>query len=130
MSVPVTIFNANESDIALIVNGGGAFYISGTGPAANWQPQQPTPNPLSFSSGDPAPNVFGTLGPNQVLLIWGRGPIAPPLPIQIPQNQTIESLQLYIFFDLPPATVSWIMLNAGQPIASGTVSADASAETE
>ena len=122
MSVPVTIFNANELSVLITVNNGGLLELPGTGSDQNWQPQQPNPTPLTVTDGPPAPNVFGTSAPNQVLVIFGRGPIFPPLPISIPQNQSISSLQLYIFFELGTEAASWVLLNAGNPIASGNVS--------
>ncbi|OLE54215.1 MAG: hypothetical protein AUG51_09270 [Acidobacteria bacterium 13_1_20CM_3_53_8] len=119
MAVPVTIFNANQASVQVQVNGGTQFTIAGTGPSQNWQPQQPNPNPLSFNNGYPAANVFGTLAPNQVVLYSGGSPISQPLSISIPQTQVVNSLQLYFFFGTT-TTVSWVMLNSGQPIAWGT----------
>jgi hypothetical protein len=129
MPVPVTIFNANEDAIFVDVNNGGAIYLPGSGANFNWVPQQPNPNPFSFTTGNPGPNVFGMLAPNQVLLIYGRGPIWPALQINIPQTDTITSLQLYIFFQVP-TMASWILLNAGAPIAWGTVSSDGDADSD
>jgi len=129
MSVPVYVFNANELSVSLVVNDGNSFYISGTGPDQNWQPQQPNPNPFGFVDGPPAPNVFGTLAPNQVLILFGRGPISPPLIINIPQGTVVDSLQLYIFFTLAPTAGTWVMLNAGNPISWGNISSDADSQS-
>jgi hypothetical protein len=124
MSVPVTVFNATAFPIQLMVNGGSPFSVSGTGPNFNWQPQQPIPNPLSFTTGNPAPNVFGASGTNQVVILFARGPIGAPLQINIPQTQPINSLQLYLFFDIS-TMMSWVMLNGGRPISWGTILTDA-----
>ena len=125
MSVSVNVFNPNERPLLLAVNGGNIFEVDNTGPDQNWQPQQPNPNPLGFVNGSPAPNVFGTLAPNQVLIIFGRGPVAPPLIINLPQGTEIDSLQLYIFLTLAPTAGTWVMLNAGAPITWGNISSDA-----
>lgn len=119
MAVPVTIFNANQQSVQVQVNGGAQFTIAGTGSSQNWQPQQPNPNPLSFANGYPAPNVFGVLAPNQVILFAGGSPISQPLSISIPQSQPINSLQLYLFFG-SYTSLSWVLLNSGMPIAQGT----------
>ncbi|HEY6231128.1 MAG TPA: hypothetical protein VIW64_07685 [Pyrinomonadaceae bacterium] len=124
MSVSVTLFNPNELPLFFSVNNGSVFATSGTGPAQNWLPQQPDPNPLGFVDGSPAPNVLGTLGPNQVLIIFGRGPIASPVIINIPQGTQIDSLQLYIFLTLAPTAGTWVMLNAGTPLTWGNISSD------
>ena len=129
MSVPVTLFNPNELPLFFSVNGGNVFATSGTGPAQNWQPQQPDPNPLGFVDGSPAPNVFGTLAPNQVLIIFARGPVAPPVIISLPQGTQIDSLQLYIFLTLAPTAGTWVMLNAGAPITWGNISSDAAGQS-
>jgi hypothetical protein len=125
MSVSVNVFNPNERPLLLTVNGGNIFEVTNTGPDQNWQPQQPNPNPLGFVDGPPAPNVFGTTAPNQVVIIWGRGPIGPPLIINIPQGTVIDSLQLYIFSMVAPTAGTWVILNAGIPISWGNISSDA-----
>jgi hypothetical protein len=117
-SVPVAVFNANTNPVQISVNTGAPISISGTGPNQNWVPQQPSPNPLTYSNGYPAANVFGSLAPNQVTVIVNGVPISQPLQISIPQTGPLFSLQLYIFFGTT-STVSWIMLSGGQPIASG-----------
>ena len=117
-SVPVTVFNANTNPVAISVNTGAPVTINGTGPNQNWVPQQPSPNPLSYSNGYPAANVFGSLAPNQVTVIVNGVPISQPLQISIPQSGPVFSLQLYIFFSTT-STVSWTMLSGGQPVASG-----------
>jgi hypothetical protein len=117
-SVPVTVFNANTNQVSISVNTGAPIAINGTGPNANWVPQQPSPNPLSYSNGYPAANVFGSLAPNQVSVIVDGVPISQPLQISIPQSGPVFSLQLYIFFNTT-STVSWTMLSGGQPVASG-----------
>ena len=119
MSIPVTVFNPTQEQLMIIVNGGDLVDIPATGPGQNWQPQQPNPNPLSFNTGDPAPNVFGTSAPNQVQIVWGRGPFGPPILIAIP-NQSFNSLQLYIFF-WPFVVTVWLLQNDGAPIAWNTI---------
>jgi hypothetical protein len=117
-SAPVTVFNANTQPVSISVNTGAPIAINGTGPNQNWVPQQPSPNPLTYSNGYPAANVFGSLAPNQVTVIVNGVPISQPLQIPIPQTGPVFSLQLYIFFNTT-STVSWTMLSGGQPIASG-----------
>lgn len=123
-SVPVTIFNASQMAVQVSVNGGGQFTISGTGPGQNWQPQQPNPNPLSFSNGYPAPNTFGSMGANQVMIFIGGTPAS--LNIGIPGGVPINSLQFYFFSSY--SGVSWFMLNNGQVISSGSSSPYSSSE--
>ena len=135
MAVPVTIFNANQASVGVQVNGAAQFTVAGTGSSQNWNPQQPNPNPLSYVNGYPAPNVFGVLAPNQVILFSGGAPISQPLSISIPQSQPVNSLQLYFFFGTT-TSVSWVLLNSGVPIAQGTqltsaaLSAQAKASTK
>jgi hypothetical protein len=117
-SVPVTLFNANSSSLQIAVNNGPPISIAGTGPSQSWVPQQPNPNPLSYTNGYPAPNVFGSLDTNQVQVIVNGMPVSAPLQISIPQGAPVFSLQLYIFFAY--SSVSWTLLNSGQPIGSGT----------
>jgi hypothetical protein len=59
------------------------------------------------------------MGMNQVTVLVNGVVISQPLYITIPQSGPVFSLQLYIFFSTT-STVSWVMLSAGQPVASGT----------
>jgi hypothetical protein len=120
MAIPITVFNPGQFDLRLTVNGGNLVDIPGTGPGQNWLPQQPNPNPFSFNNGAPAQNVFGTSATNQVQLFVARGPIGPPLLISIPQNSTVDSLQLYIFF-WPGIVISWMLMSDGQPTTWNTI---------
>lgn len=113
MAVTVNVFNTNQFAIEVSVNNGNAINIPAAGPAQNWQPQQPSSNPLSFSY-NPAPNTLGA-GRNQVM-VSGAGGEPTMLSVYIPQVQ-ISSLQLYIFLGQQS---SWCLLNNGQTIASGT----------
>jgi hypothetical protein len=113
MAVSVNIFNPNQFTIRVSVNRGNEFDIPAAGPTQNWQPQQPSSNPLSFSY-NPGPNTLGA-GNNQVMVSSAVGEPR-MLSVYIPQVQ-ISSLQLYIFLG---EQSSWILLNNGQTIASGT----------
>ncbi len=124
-SAPVAVFNTNTNVIQVSVNTGAPFTINGTGPGQNWNPQQPSSNPLSYSNGYPAPNVLGSMGVNQVMVMVNGAPISQPLSISIPQSGPVFSLQLYIFFSAY-STVSWTLLSSGQPISSGTALSNAS----
>jgi len=117
-SVPVTVFNTNTNACAIVVNRGNQISIPGTGPAQNWIAQQPNPGQLSYSNGSPAPNVFGSMGGNQVEVFINGMPMGSPLYITIPQSGPVFSLQLYIFFS-SNSSVSWTLLSNGQPIGSG-----------
>jgi hypothetical protein len=116
--VAVTVFNPSTSPLQISVNDGAPFSIAGTSPNQDWVPQQPNPNPLSYTDGDPAPDVFGP-GGNQVQVLADGVPISWQLRINIPKSAQVISLQLYIFFS-DRASVSWTLLNNGQYIASGT----------
>jgi hypothetical protein len=118
-NAPVAVFNTNANGIQVSVNTGAPLTINGTGPSQNWNPQQPSSNPLSYSNGYPAPNVLGSMGVNQVMVMVNGAPISQPLQISIPQYAPVFSLQLYIFFSAY-STVSWTLLSSGQPFSSGT----------
>ncbi|HEX8161494.1 MAG TPA: hypothetical protein VF538_06455 [Pyrinomonadaceae bacterium] len=115
--MPVNVFNAGSVTIQVGVNSGSPISVPGTGPTQNWAPQQPNSSPLSFSDGYPAPNVFGSMGMNQVLVMANGSPLGSPLPISIPQSSPVFSLQLYIF--VSGSSVWWTLLNSGQVIGSG-----------
>ena len=117
-SVPVTVFNSNSNACAIVVNRGNPISIPGTGPGQNWAAQQPNPGQLSFSNGNPAQNVLGSMGGNQIQVIVNGMPMESPLYITIPQSGPVFSLQLYIFF--ANSSVSWTLLNNGELIGSGT----------
>ena len=123
-NAPVAIFNANSNPIQVSVNTGAPITINGTGPNQNWNPQQPSSNPLSYSNGYPQANVLGSFAPNQVVVIVNGVPVSQPLQISIPQSAPVFSLQLYIFFAY--STVSWTLLSSGQAIASGAAVSNAS----
>jgi hypothetical protein len=126
-NVPVTIFNTSSNMLSVSVNQGDWFTISDAGEnpnlppqKPNWKPQQPDPNPLSFSTGSPEANTFGLGAPNQVEVNNDYG-INFSFQISLPQSGPIPSLQLYLFcaWDVGE-TVSWVMLNNGLVIASGS----------
>jgi hypothetical protein len=117
-NVPVAVFNTNTNSCAIVVNGGNQISIPGTGPAQNWVAQQPNPGQLSYSNGYPAPNVFGSMGGNQIQVFINGMSMGSPLYITIPQSGPVFSLQLYLFFS-SNSSVSWTLLSNGQPIGSG-----------
>ena len=120
MAVTVNVFNPNQFAIEVSVNNGNAINIPATGPAQNWQPQQPSSNPISFSY-SPGPN---TLFPGRnLVMVSNAGGEPRMLNINIPQAQMF-SLQLYIFIG---EQSSWILLNNGQMITSGNSQLNASA---
>ena len=120
MSIPVSVFNSNQFPFFISVNGGNVVPWPNTGPGQNWQPQQPDPNPFSFSNGDPAPNVFGTSAVNKVDVYFARGPANPTILMTLPQNQSAAALQLYIFLQTGVVT-SFMMLADGVPTAWNTI---------
>lgn len=125
-NVPVTIFNTSSNVLTVSVNQGDSLtiYNAGNNPnlppqKPNWKPQQPDPNPLSFSTGSPAANTFGIGAPNQVEVYNGGVINNFSFQISLPQSIPIVSLQLYIFCVWDAGeTVSWVMLNNGLVIAS------------
>jgi hypothetical protein len=114
MAVSVNIFNPNQFTIRVSVNRGNEFDIPAASPAQSWQPQQPSSNPISFAFGHPTPNTLA--GGNNQVMVSGAGGEPRMLSVYIPQVQ-ISSLQLYIFLG---EQSSWILLNNGLTIASGT----------
>jgi hypothetical protein len=116
------LLNGTSTALQVSVNNGDPFPIAGTDGSKNWQPQQPTPNPVSFEQGYPAPNRFGSYGANQMTVMSGAQRF--DLYIQMPQVR-INSLQLYLFGG--NNGMFWVMLADGVNIASGTSPLNASA---
>jgi hypothetical protein len=116
MAAPITLFNANNLSIDVIVNNGIPFKIAAAaGP--NWTPQTPTTNPtLNYG-----PPVVGGLSIGLNLIqITPQGSTSPfILPINLPGTVNWSSVQIYIFFQTY-SNCSWIVLNAGQQISQGT----------
>ncbi|HYK02930.1 MAG TPA: hypothetical protein VE974_14310 [Thermoanaerobaculia bacterium] len=110
-TVPVSVFNANNSAVNVIVNNGPSFQIAGiSGP--NYQAQLATSGAPGFTPGAPLPNTFG-VGTNQVSITPVNSIISNTFTMTLPSSVQYQSLQLYVFF-ANINQVSWVLLQNGQ----------------
>ena len=121
MATTVNIFNANNLPINLNVNNASSTVQIAAAAGPNWTPAVPTTNP-TFNPGPPTSGNLG-IGVNNVQ-ITPQGSTSPFVaPINLPGSVNWSSIQIYIFFQ-SYTSCSWIVLNAGQQIAQGTVASE------
>jgi len=118
----VTIFNPTGSDLTMTVNGKTQFAIRATSQTANWLPATGR-NPLPRSaSGQPSDGQFGW---DNVVLVSSEsgGGQVESARVSIPRSlQTINDLQLYLFYDDDPTQAVWILMWQGQVVGRGGMS--------
>lgn len=119
MAISVSFFNANSLPVNVNVNNGNAFQISAAGPP-NWVPQTPSNNP-GFNYGPPSPGTLG-IGPNSVVLS-SEGSMSPlNVSINLPGTVNWMAIQVYLFLGYDGG--AWLVLNNGQIVSQGNVSAN------
>jgi hypothetical protein len=119
MAGAVTIFNPTATAFTITVNGRTQFDIPATTATAKWLPATGK-NPIPRSaSGQPSDGNFGwdsivTIAPES-----GGGAVA-TADVKIPHTlQTVNDLQLYLFYAEDPTDAVWVLMFQGEIAGSG-----------
>jgi len=117
----VTIFNPTGTAYTITVNGWTQFPIPASTPAANWMPATGAPLPRT-STGQPADGEFGW--DNSIVVSPTSGGGSPATAhVSIPHDlQTVDDLDLYLFYSDDPSSSSWILLWDGAVEGTGGMS--------
>ncbi len=119
MAGAVTIFNPTATAFTITVNGTTQFDIPATSQTAKWLPATGK-NPIPRSdSGQPSDGQFAWDNTVQIFPKSGGGDVA-TAKVKIPrQLQTVNDLQLYLFYDADPTNAVWVLMFQGEIVDHG-----------
>jgi hypothetical protein len=119
MAGAITIFNPTATAFTITVNGTTQFDIPATTQTAKWLPATGK-NPIPRSdSGQPSDGQFGWANTVQIFPKSGGGDVA-TAKVNIPrQLQTVNDLQLYLFYDADPTNAVWVLMFQGEIVDHG-----------
>jgi len=112
----VYLFNSMNVAVNFTFNNGAPTLVNGTSESASWVPVSPATEPTFVNNTNPAAGQIG-LGVNQMVVYPTSLPPAQAIMthVTIPTTMQINSLQFYVFW-ASANSVSWALLNQGQPI--------------